>query len=70
MRTRGIKVGDTIKFTTWTRDGVETCKRKVVAVEPGQRCPIGVRYNGCNPFWLGMKGDKIHSVEKAPKGVK
>lgn len=80
MRTRGIKVGDTITFTCTTRgSGTRKAKRKVVAIRQdeigdwrmGTRTWIGVRYDGWNPFWLGAyKTDQIHSVEKAPKGVK
>ena len=57
-----LKVGDWIKVRTWTRDGYFTIVRKIVyRGEMG----IGIRFNGCNPFYLYSKSDVI--IEKVKR---
>lgn len=58
-----LKVGDFIKFRTWDRYGFYTVVRKIVSIDG---MGIGVRFNGCNPFFLGHRLDVI--IEKvSPK---
>ena len=54
-----LKVGDTIKVRTWTRDGYHTITRKIVSRDERG---IGIRFNGWNPFYLYSKNDII--IEK------
>lgn len=57
-----VKVGDTITFKTWhLRSGYTTVKRKVVEIIGG----VQVRMYGYSNFYLGMKGDKLISIEKS-----
>lgn len=47
---RKIKVGDRIKFKTWTRDGNHTAIRKVTEIS--ETFGFGVRFWSYNLFWL------------------
>jgi hypothetical protein len=49
LNPKNYKVGDTIKFSTITRSGKETVKRKIVSIDS---FGLGVRYNGWNPYYL------------------
>jgi hypothetical protein len=65
---KNIKVGDTITFTTITREGKQKGKRKVIEVSG---FGIGVRFNGWNPYWINNpRLDKIIKVERAKKNPK
>ena len=50
---KNIKVGDTVKFTAWDRDGRFTLTRKVVEVRKfSNGTGIGVNARWCRPFWV------------------
>lgn len=48
-----LKVGDTIKFRAWDRDGRFTLTRKIVEITQfSDGLGIGVNARGYRPFWV------------------
>lgn len=58
------KIGDVVHFSTISRVGKTTTKRKIIAIN--ENGVIGVRLFGWNPYWLYSVGrlDKIIKIEK------